>query len=986
MVDSRDFTVNIDGGEDVDAGVRPAGDGNKIWRETSYDFNPNNHHNNRVSKFSFLSQSSNVDDIDYEETSKHGEVGEEEEMGSKEFRNSLRRPSFSPAVANGGGEVVRCASYQRRHSMLRTKTKSRLIDPDPEPRTRKAVKLGKLRSGLLGRATGMLAKGTEEEEDDPLFDEDIPDEYKRTNVNAFTIVQWVSLVLIVGALICSLSVPKLKGRKLRGLLWWKWEVLVLVLICGRLVSGWGVRILVFFIDRNFLLRKRVLYFVYGVREAVQNCIWLGLVLIGWHYLFHKTVERQTNIKFLLFVNKVLVSFLVAAVLWLVKTLVVKILASSFHVSTFFDRIQESVFNQYVIETLSGLPSIEIKNIEEDEERTTAEVWKHEKPQRTSSQKFSRESSEKQGEGILIDHLHKLKPKNISAWNMKRLIRIVRHGELSMLDKQILESTNGDEPITQIRSESEAKVAARKIFQNVVKRGSRFIYLEDVLRFMLEDEALKTMSLLGGSPESEKISQSSLKNWVVNAFRERRALALTLNDTKTAVNKLHHMVNVLVVIVIAVVSLFILGIATSRFLFLISSQIVVVAFIFGNSCKTVFEAIVFLFVMHPYDVGDQCEIDGVQMVVEEMNILTTIFLRLDNQKIIYPNSILSTKPISNYYRSSDMGDSIDFCVHIATPIEKIAIIRQRIIRFIYLEDVLRFMLEDEALKTMSLLGGSPESEKISQSSLKNWVVNAFRERRALALTLNDTKTAVNKLHHMVNVLVVIVIAVVSLFILGIATSRFLFLISSQIVVVAFIFGNSCKTVFEAIVFLFVMHPYDVGDQCEIDGVQMVVEEMNILTTVFLRLDNQKIIYPNSILSTKPISNYYRSPDMGDAIDFCVHIATPVEKIAIIRQRIISYVESKKDHWYPSPLVVPMDLVGLNDLKLSVWLRHRMNHQDMGEKWLRRAFVIEEMIKIFKELDMEYRLLSLDINIRNMPPISSTCCPNHHDHYEVEHDRI
>ncbi|GMP82451.1 hypothetical protein CsSME_00036746 [Camellia sinensis var. sinensis] len=139
--------------------------------------------------------------------------------------------------------------------------------------------------------------------------------------------------------------------------------------------------------------------------------------------------------------------------------------------------------------------------------------------------------------------------------------------------------------------------------HIIRVMKKFTYLEDVLRFMLEDEALKTMSLLGGSPESEKISQSSLKNWVVNAFRERRALALTLNDTKTAVNKLHHMVNVLVVIIIAVVSLFILGIATSRFLFLISSQIVVVAFIFGNSCKTVFEAIVFLFVMHPYDVGD-----------------------------------------------------------------------------------------------------------------------------------------------------------------------------------------------------------------------------------------------------------------------------------------------------------------------------------------------------------------------------------------------
>ncbi|KAI8027909.1 Mechanosensitive ion channel protein 8 [Camellia lanceoleosa] len=264
------------------------------------------------------------------------------------------------------------------------------------------------------------------------------------------------------------------------------------------------------------------------------------------------------------------------------------------------------------------------------------------------------------------------------------------------------------------------------------------------------------------------------------------------------------------------------------------------------------------------------------------------------------------------------------------------VARRASKFIYLEDLQRFMLEDKALKTMSLLGGSSESEIISKASLKNWV--------------------------MVNVLVGIIIAVVYLLILGIATSKFLLFMSSQIVVVAFIFGNSCKTIFEAIMFLFVAHPFDVGDRCEIDG--MIAEEMNILTTVFLRFDNQKIIYPNSTLSMKPISNYYRSPDVGDTIELCVHIATPIEKIAIIRQRIISYIESKKDHWYPSPTVVSMNLEELNKLKISVWLRHRMNHQDMQGRWFRRALVVEEMIKIFKEVDIEYLLLPFDVNIRNI----------------------
>lgn len=67
-------------------------------------------------------------------------------------------------------------------------------------------------------------------------------------------------------------------------------------------------------------------------------------------------------------------------------------------------------------------------------------------------------------------------------------------------------------------------------------------------------------------------------------------------------------------------------------------------------------------------------------------------------------------------------------------------------------------------------------------------------------------------------------------------------------------------------------------------QMVVEEMNILTTVFLRYDNQKIVYPNSVLTSMPIANFHRSPDMGDAIDFCIHVSTPTEKIAKIKERI------------------------------------------------------------------------------------------------------
>ncbi|KAL0422947.1 UNVERIFIED_CONTAM: Mechanosensitive ion channel protein 6 [Sesamum latifolium] len=707
-------------------------------------------------------------------------------------------------AAGNSGQVLRCTSIQRRVSGLgRMKTKSRLIDPPdvPDRRSQQVKISGPIRSGVLGRVSGMLAKPQEEEEDDPLFNEDLPDEYTKNSFDALTIAQWISLVLIVTALVSTLALPKLKKKKLRGLWLWKWEVLILVLICGRLVSGWGIRIVVFCIERNFFMRKRVLYFAYGIRKAVQNCIWLGLVLTAWHYMFDKAVETERSNEFLTTMNKVMVCMLVGTLLWLVKTLMVKVLASSFHVSTFFDRIQESLYNQYVIETLSGPPLVEIRSHQEEEDRTMAEIWRLQnagatlppelkspnfqptksgkrssnaggglppRPSKGVSFRVSSQLSKNQDEqgGIPIDKLHKLNHKNVSAWNMKRLMKIVKNGVLTTLDERVLDSSQEDETLTQIRSEYEAISAARKIFRNVAKPRAKLIYLDDLMRFLPEEEAFKTLQLVEGSAESEKISKASLKNWVVNAFVERRALALTLNDTKTAVKKLHQMVNVIVGALIVLI----------------------------------------------------------------------------------------------------------------------------------------------------------------------WLV-----------------------------------------ILEIATSKFLLYISSQVVVFAFLFGNTCRTIFEAIIFVFVMHPFDVGDRCEIDDVQMIVEEMNILTTVFLRFDNQKIIYPNVTLATRPINNYYRSPDMGDAIDFAVHMATPAEKIAVMKQRIVSYIDNRSDYWYPGPTIVLMNLENLQILKMSVWLRHRMNHQNMGERWKRRAFLVEEMVKIFKELDIEYRLYPLDINIREMPPLHSSRMP-------------
>ncbi|XP_065851167.1 mechanosensitive ion channel protein 10-like isoform X1 [Euphorbia lathyris] len=486
----------------------------------------------------------------------------------------------------------------------------------------------------------------------------------------------IVFICIIGLLISSLTVDKLVDTLIWGLELWKWCVLVLVIFCGRLVTEWFINILVFLIERNFLLRKKVLYFIYGLKKSVQAVIWLSLVLLAWGLLFNRGVRRtRDTAKVLNYITRGLASCVIGVAIWLLKTLLIKLLASSFQCTRFFDRIQEAVFHQYVLRALSGPPLMEMA-----EKVGSSQSM----PGKLSLNAAGKKNEEKKEEVIDVDKLKRLKHEKISAWTMKGLINVITGTGLSTLSNTLYQSEDedGEQKDDEITNEWEAKAAAYKIFVNVAKPGCKYIDEEDLLRFMKKDEVDNVIPLFEGGTETGKIKRKALKNWLVNVYNERKALAHSLNDTKTAIEELNKLASGVVVVVIIIVWLLMMGLLTTKIIVFISSQLLLVGFIFSNTAKTVFEAIIFVFVMHPFDVGDRCVIDGIQMIVEEMNILNTVFLRYDNEKIFYPNSVLATKPISNFYRSPEMSDTIEFSVDVSTSIETIGVLKSRI--KVYLE--------------------------------------------------------------------------------------------------------------------------------------------------------------------------------------------------------------------------------------------------------------------------------------------------------------
>ncbi|WRX33820.1 Mechanosensitive ion channel MscS - like 10 [Theobroma cacao] len=522
-------------------------------------------------------------------------------------------PNDAKLVEEKSTQIVNVSSSPHRNSPSAASPSNKATTPKEN-----------LRSAPVTPKNPLISPSIEEEDDEEVYKTaDLKlSENSGKKWKILLLIEFVAFICIMGLLIASLTVHKLEKTMIWGLELWKWCVLILVIFCGRLFTEWMMNIVVFLIEKNYLLKKKVLYFVFGLKGSVRVLVWLGLVLLAWGLLFNHGVKRskKTN-RILNYITRALASCLIGSAIWLVKTLFVKLLASSFQCTRFFDRIQESIFHQYILRALSGPPMMEMAE----------KVGSSTSMGQLSFKNLIKDRGGEKQEVIDVDRLKKMRQEKVSAWTMKGLINVISGSGLSTIANYIedVDDEENEQKDKEITSEWEAKAAAYRIFKNV------------------------------------------------NVYLERKSLAHSLNDTKTAIEELNKLISVILLVVIIIVWLLMMGFLTTQILVFISSQLLLVAFMFGNTAKTVFEAIIFVFVMHPFDVGDRCVIDGIQMVVEEMNILTTVFLRYDNEKIFYPNSVLATKPISNFYRSPEMSDSVEFTVDVSTSVEQIGALKAKI---------------------------------------------------------------------------------------------------------------------------------------------------------------------------------------------------------------------------------------------------------------------------------------------------------------------
>lgn len=166
------------------------------------------------------------------------------------------------------------------------------------------------------------------------------------------------------------------------------------------------------------------------------------------------------------------------------------------------------------------------------------------------------------------------------------------------------------------------------------------------------------------------------------------------------------------------------------------------------------------------------------------------------------------------------------------------------------------------------------------------------------------------------------------------------------------------------FLFVIHPYDIGDTLLLDGEQCRVDAINITYTTLTSATNAQVWYPNEVLRVNRFVNLSESGLKGDALKLAVDLDTRPEVLDRLREAGAAVVAAFPAEFSgdPSVTLAPCDLPF--KMTLVVWWSYSHNGIDLGRTARARTEMYKALVTALVGLGVRY-----SIPIPPVPPRTS-----------------
>ena len=504
--------------------------------------------------------------------------------------------------------------------------------------------------------------------------------FKRVHDSNFLVRYFMYIVPLVIVILIPLLLGGLVYKKATvggvRLLWFSvWlEIIWLTLWGGRIVAKalpWPVGLVSSIFTNN---SKKWRDMCKQLEIPATLFFWLLAVLISFlPIMIHHHLEGGPKIRpWEVSMNKVIVSFFTGATLNFIEKIIIQLIAISFHLRTYADRID---INKFQIGSLTKLYAYSKEKIAmEDsdfEERTP--------------------SGPASGTRTPLQYLNEAQKKTQSVFGKVGDVAGKVAGDFT--GKAVTKSTHPRQLVlTLLSSPSQSQVLARRLYRTFVQEDADTVASDDLKMAFDNDEEAESAFAMFDKDMNGDISMAELEAVCVDIGKERKSITASLKDLDSVVAKLDAILLFFVLVATVLVFLSLISTSAAGVLTSAGSAVLALSWLFSTTAQEFLASCIFVLVKHPFDVGDRVTIygntgtslKGDDYLVKEISLLYTEFKKMEGHIVQAPNSYLNTLFILNMRRSGGLAEAVPLTVKFGTTLDQIDELRTRLLEYVKAE--------------------------------------------------------------------------------------------------------------------------------------------------------------------------------------------------------------------------------------------------------------------------------------------------------------
>ncbi|CAK1355760.1 unnamed protein product [Cercospora beticola] len=290
----------------------------------------------------------------------------------------------------------------------------------------------------------------------------------------------------------------------------------------------------------------------------------------------------------------------------------------------------------------------------------------------------------------------------------------------------------------LETQQSSEALARRLFLSICAEGQDAILKEDMLRVLgpgKEAEADAFFNILDIDGNGD-VSLEEMTLLVVNCGRERKYRASTIKDMSSAIGVLDSILCCVVIIAVSLIYALFFSKAFASKSIQLWGVISGLSFMISNTVHEFFQCCIFLFVKHPYDVGDcvvlmtKGEKQGLEKIVKHTSLFFTVFKKVDTDSLVQvPHNLANDIWIENFTRSREMKERFSWITSgTCTNMQQLLTLRKEMEKFVRAPENCRDFSPDVDLEISALIDIRNLELRIEIRHRGDWANQAIRLHR------------------------------------------------------------------------------------------------------------------------------------------------------------------------------------------------------------------------------------------------------------------